>query len=142
MKFLSLLASLVLTANVQAAVIGSCDGLDLIGNLIGNPVSFAEGAVRVAYVTTEEPAAAPDHLLVFVYGEFMSLNCYAISANENQGGFGGIDMSKLKSSYDSNKGLLLTVPASVWAGEDGVYDTEWLKIRINRAGEEPVLTLE
>jgi hypothetical protein len=142
MKFLSLLASLVLTANVQAAVIGSCEGLDSIGNLIGNPVSFAQGAVRVAYVSTEEPAAAPDHLLVFVYGEFMSLNCYAISANDGQGGFGSIDMSKLASSYDAKKGLLISVPATNWTGEDGVYDTEIVKVRINRAGEEPVVTLE
>ena len=142
MKFLSLIFSIVLTANVQAAVIGTCEGLDSIGNLIGNPVSFAQGAVRVAYVSTEEPAASPDHLLVFVYGEFMSLNCFAISAQENQGGFGGIDMSKLKSSYDAKLGLLLTVPASVWTGEDGVYNTEILKVRINRSQEEPVVTLE
>ena len=142
MKFLSLLASLVLTVNLQAAVVGSCEGLDSIGNLVGNPVVFAQGAVKVAYVTTEEPAATPDHFLVFVYGEFMSLSCFAVSATEDQGGFGGIDMSKLKSSYDANKGLLLTVPAAVWAGEDGVYNTEILKVRINRAGEEPVVSLE
>jgi hypothetical protein len=45
---------------------GLRSGLDSISNLVGNVRSFAEGAIRVAHVDTEEPAAAPEHLLIFV----------------------------------------------------------------------------
>ncbi len=142
MKFLILALATMLTFATQAATVGSCTGLDSIGNLMGNPVNFAEGAIRVAHVSTEEPASSPDLLLIFVYGEEMSLNCFSINSRPEQGGFGNIDMSQLKSSYDAEKGLLLTVPASVWTGEDGVYTTEILKVRINRSNISPVVTLE
>lgn len=142
MNFLVFSLTSLLTFSTQAASVGSCIGLDSIGNLTGNPVTFADGAIRVAHVSTEEPALTPDHLLVFIYGEEMSAYCFSIDAYIYQGGFGNIEMDKLKSSYDTKKGLLLTVPASVWTGEDGVYKTEILKIRINRAGNIPVVISE
>jgi hypothetical protein len=142
MKYLLGLVMLVASMSAQAASVGVCDGLDSIGNLIGNTKSFAQGGVKVAYVSTEEPAAHPDHVLLFVYGNEMQIDCYSINAGPEQSGFGSVDMSKLTSSYDSAKGLLLTLPANVWTGNDGEYKTEVLKIRVNRSSETPKITLE
>src|SRR5690242_18132620 len=99
-----------LSSSAFAAGVHSCENLDSIGNLVGNVKTYAEGQIRVAYVSTEEPVAAPDHLLVFVYSEPMSMMCFAVSADADGHGFGGIDMEQIHSSYDSEKGLLLSVP--------------------------------
>src|SRR5262249_57281038 len=112
----ALLVSLSAHASPLAAV-HDCGGLDSIGNLIGNVRSFAQGAIRVAYISTEEPAAAPDHLLIFVAEEPMGAVCYAISANAEGRGFSRVDMKGLTASYDSNKGLLLSVPVSAYDPE-------------------------
>lgn len=126
----------------QAAVIGSCDGLDSIGNLIGQPKTYANGAIKVAYVSTEEPAAHPDHVLIFVAGEEMSLDCFAVSASDDRGGFGSVGFDKIKSSYNSTRGLLLEIPVRVWAGADGKYTDENVKVRINRSVQPPLVTIE
>lgn len=142
MKTLIAFTLLLLTTTAQAAVIGSCEGLDSIGNLVGSPKSFAQGAVRVAHVSTEEPAAAPEHLLIFVYGEEMSVSCAAVSAAEGMLGFGSIDMEKLTASYDPAKGLLLSVPVYTRTPDGERSHKEILKVRVNRKEYEPKVTLE
>jgi hypothetical protein len=142
MKLLPVLALALFSLSARAASIGDCEGLDSIGNLIGQTKSFAENNVKVAYISTEEPASSPDHLLIFVYGEEMSVTCASVNAGEEKHGFGYINMAKLTSSYDRAKGLLITFPGSVWTGEDGKYRDELVKVRIDRSGSEPKITLE
>jgi hypothetical protein len=142
MKIFSLLALLLISVSAHAAVTGTCENFDSIGNLIGNTKTFAKGAVKVAYISTEEPATSPDHLLIFVYGDEMSINCTSINAGPEAHGFGSIAMDKLKATNDDTKGLLLTFPANVWTGEDGKYKTEMVKVRVNRSGRVPAITIE
>ena len=52
--FSAVLVSLSAHASPAAAV-HDCGPLDSIGNLIGNVRSFGNGAIRVAYISTEEP---------------------------------------------------------------------------------------
>ena len=61
-------ASLSARARPGAAV-HDCGSLDSIGNLVGNVRSFAQGAIRVAHISTEEPVSSPEHLLFFVAEE-------------------------------------------------------------------------
>jgi hypothetical protein len=109
-------AAMLLTTTALAAGVHDCGSvlehrhLDSIGNLVGNVRDFAEGAIRVAHVDIEEPASAPEHLLIFVAEEPMGFECYAVSADAEGRGFSSIDMDGLKATYDSNKGLLISVP--------------------------------
>ena len=119
------------------AVVHSCDGLDSIGNLVGGVRGFANNAIRVAHVSTEEPAAAPDHLLIFVALEPMGDECFAVSAasynSDHYRGFYSLNVAKIRASYDEQKGLLLRVPVSVADPVKGVGKSAGdIKVRINR----------
>jgi hypothetical protein len=59
--------------------------LNSIANLVEPVKDFANNAIRVAHISTEEPAAAPDHLLIFVSVEPMGVECFAVSAGHNFG---------------------------------------------------------
>lgn len=133
MKLIALLATLVLSVSANAAGVHECGYLDSIGNMMESYKSYANGRIRVAAVTTEEPAAAPDHILVFIYNDEMGVTCKAVSANADGFGFGGIDWSSLKSKYDATKGLLITATVSVYDGED--FQKETVKFRINQKTE-------
>lgn len=111
-----------LTASLSASAAGThaCGALDSISALIGNTKSVDD--VKLAYVSTEEPAAAPDHLLVFVYDKEMGVTCTAISRDDQGSGFGYVNMTTLKSvSYDSKLGRLfeITVTEPNYDGDTG-----------------------
>jgi hypothetical protein len=91
--------------------------LDSIGNLVDPVKSFANGQIRVAHVSTEEPAAAPEHLLIFVSPLVgMGAECFAISAAKDSDsddvyrGYYALEFDKLHASYDDKKGLLCASP--------------------------------
>jgi len=111
-----------------AAAVHDCGSLDSIGNLVGNVRSFAQGAIRVAHISTEEPASSPKHLLFFVAEEPTGGRCYAVSANADGRGFSSIDMNGLQASYNSNKGLLITV----YDPDKGPVPAGHLNVRISR----------
>jgi hypothetical protein len=140
--FSAVLVSLSAHASPAAAV-HDCGPLDSIGNLIGNVRSFGNGAIRVAYISTEEPVAASDHLLIFVAEEPMGAGCYAISANAEGRGFGQIDIDGLTGSYDPNEGLLLSVPVSTYDPDKAVLlPVGHLKVRISRNNNSNSVTIE
>jgi hypothetical protein len=140
--------ALVLVATPSFAapgVVHECKpNLDSIGNLVEPVKSFANGEIRVAHVSTEEPAAAPEHLLIFVSPLVgMGADCFAISASkypdseDSYRGYYALEFDKLHASYDDRKGLLLRIPASIGDGgeQKPVGD---LKIRINRKNDNSV----
>lgn len=136
MKLLMLLTTAIISSSAFAtAGTHDCTGLDSIGNLIGNTKSFGNGAIRIAWVSTEEPAAAPDHVLVFIYDKEAGYSCTAISRDSEGNGFGSVDMTTLKSiSYDAKLGLLLSIQVAQpdFSG-DGKRVMETLKFRVNQA---------
>jgi hypothetical protein len=143
-------AAMLLTTTAQAAAVHDCGGsygygghLDSISHLVGNVRSFAEGDIRVAHISTEEPAAAPEHLLIFVAEEPIGLECYAVSADAERAGFSSIDMDGLKATYDSNKGLLISVPVRSFDSDKGrSVPAGRVKVRINRKNNDNTVTVE
>jgi hypothetical protein len=131
MKLFLLIATILVSFSAAAVGTHACAGLDSISMLIGNTQTF--GNVRVAYVSTEEPAAAPDHILVFVYDNEMGNQCTAISREADGSGFGSVDMSSLKSiSYDAKKGRLLSINVVMPNVEDtSKGKVETIKFRAN-----------
>lgn len=143
MKALIFFATLLLSLSSRAAAIHECGELNRIENLMQSKMKFAQGEVSLAYVTTEEPAAHPDHLLVFVSGPEMSVNCFAISASAEGSGFAGIDMKGVTASYDTTRGLLIKVPvANYYTGTGHSPVDEILKIRVNRATYPATVSLD
>lgn len=141
----TLISSLVLLFAAQlahAAPVGAVHACELDSGLSLNRIelmippikNFARGEISVAYVSTEEPANAPDHLLVFVSDQEtgMTKDCFAVSVNSEGRGFASVDMKDLKASYDAKTGLHLTVPVSIYDGENAQPAT--LKVRVSRLG--------
>lgn len=126
---MSLFASSAFAATLGG--VHDCEGLDSIANLIGNTKFLADGNFRLAHVSTEEPAAASDHLLIFISSEEMSLSCYAVSAAADGTGFSDVDFDNIKESYPTDaKGVLLTVPVSVYNHETGSSDPKTVYVRV------------
>jgi hypothetical protein len=129
MKFLSLLLLVFASVSASAAGTHPCGTLDSIGNLIGNPKLF--GNIKIAYVSTEEPASAPDHVLVFVYDREMGVTCTALSDNQ-QTGFGSVDMSTLRSvSYDAKQGRLFAITVQLPNYESTTTQSQAIHFRVN-----------
>jgi hypothetical protein len=126
-----------------AAAVHDCGDLDSIRNLISDVRSFANGLIHMAYISTEEPVAAPEHLLIFVAEEPRGAGCYAISANADGRGFYNVDMKGLTASYDPNKGLLLSVPVSAYDPEKAVaVPIGRVKVRVSRKNNNNSVTIE
>jgi hypothetical protein len=133
---------LATNAFATAAVVHGCDKLDSIANLVEPVKDFANNAIRIAHISTEEPAAAPDHLLIFVSVEPMGNECFAVSAERNLG-FYSLDVAKTRESYDAQKGLLLVVPVSVADPNTGVGKSAGnVKVRVNRKNGNSVVIEE
>ena len=115
-----------------AVVHHGCGSLDSIANLVEPVKDFANNAIRIAHVSTDEPAAAPDHLLIFVSVEPMGEECFVVSAGRNLG-FYALDVAQARASYDAEKGLLLIVPVSVFDPDKGTGKSAGdVKVRVNR----------
>ena len=106
------------TVTPVLAVVHSCEAsLDSIGNLVEPVQNFANGAIRVAHISTEEPAAVSEHLLIFIrVKEGIGDDCFAVRASHETGywGFYSLDFTKVRVSYNDQKGLLLRIPARVY----------------------------
>jgi hypothetical protein len=83
-KLLLVIAALLVAtpvwAHADTAMIHSCQAsLDSVGNHVEPVRTFANGAIRVAHVSTEEPAAASEHLLIYVRTkEGIGDDCFAV----------------------------------------------------------------
>ncbi len=136
MKLFSLIFVALMGLSANAASVHDCGYLDSIGNMMESYRTYANGAIRLAYVSTEEPAAASDHVLVFIYGPEMSITCRAISQDDELG-FSSINMKSIKTKYSSSKGLLISLNAFSWNGQ--VRTLQPLKIRVNQATQDVTL---
>ncbi len=137
---LSLVLSLFAIANARAEAdreVRNCSDANLgIESIVLPAKSFYNGQVNVFVTDTVEPAAASFGLAI-VTPDFADpvggSNCRAITH------LSGVDINKIKSSYDSDKGLLLTVPYRVYNGEGTEPAKAPLKIRINLKKQSVVL---
>lgn len=117
----ALILAATLATDADAQVLNACDWVANPAN-IAEPWdrfsrTFANGAIRIALLDTEEPACCPVHLLILSpSGEVEGPGyraCHVLSLGETLG-FNGIDFAAITASYDPARGLALSVPASVW----------------------------
>jgi hypothetical protein len=138
MKSFLFSAAVLLSTSAFGAGLHDCNGLDSIGNLIA---AKSIGSVKVAYVSTEEPAVAPDHVLIFIYDQQMGHTCTAISQDVEGRGFGFVDMTTLKSiAYDAQKGRLFQIKVTL--PRTGMEDGEIEKIQFRTNAITGKVTLE
>jgi hypothetical protein len=108
-----------------AAEVGPCNNLDRISYLEGQTKSYSQGKVRIAHVNTDgEPVCCSSHLLVFIPSQEIGSLCFAVSdraakGTEGQRGFNNIVFDRIRASYDSRRGLLLSVPYTLYNPEGG-----------------------
>ncbi|MDZ4661660.1 MAG: hypothetical protein SGJ18_08575 [Pseudomonadota bacterium] len=116
--------------------VSSCKEVDIGIETLMIPIeknfkNFYSGDVQIYNVDVGEPAAKSHGLAIvmpFTEGQGPGVSCTAVTF------FSGIDIRKAKSTFDS-KGLLLTIPYSVYDHDSGVTkpSTSSVKIRVNRA---------
>jgi hypothetical protein len=111
---------IVLASAASAAEVGPCNDLDRVSLLVGQTRSFNEGKVRVAHVDTDgEPVCCSSHLLIVIPSPEIGSQCFALSQSAAKGdqsarGFSDIAFARIKGSYDPKRGLLLSVPYTLY----------------------------
>jgi hypothetical protein len=128
------------TGPAMALSVSDCDGFAASAQALVEPWeqntrTFYKGQVRIAYIDTVEPACCSSQLLVLIPNKNSEMGerlCQLVSDHGNQG-FAGIDFAKITTSYDANKGLLVSFPYGQMK-EDGSGTVQRMgRIRINLA---------
>jgi hypothetical protein len=132
---------LVLGSAAEAAEVGACNDLDRISYLVGQTKAYSEGKIRIAHVDTDgEPVCCSSHLLVFIPSPELGSQCFAVSqkaadSSTSARGFSNIELNKLKASYDAQRGLLLSVPYTLYNPDGGPGKSGTANVRINLSGK-------
>jgi hypothetical protein len=136
-----LAAALILAAPAAAQTLNDCDWVASPANLIepweANTRTFANGAIRIAALDTEEPACCYAHLLILSpSGEVEGPGyraCHVLSDGAPGMGFSGIDLAGIAASYDPARGLRLDVPVFRYTDGTGPGRPGRVAVRINQA---------
>jgi hypothetical protein len=137
MRPLLWIALLVLSTPVSAAEVGPCGTLDRVSFLIGQTRSYSAGKITTAHVDTDgEPVCCSAHLLIIIPSPEIGSECFALSDQASRGdssarGFASVGFDTIKASYDPKRGLLLTVPYTLY--NDGRPGRT--RVRIDLRGE-------
>ena len=140
MRFVGTLLVL-LTSAAGAAEVGPCNDLDRISFLVGQTKSYSEGKIRIAEVDTDgEPVCCSSHLLIFIPSQEIGSQCFAVSqdaakGSESQRGFNSIAFSQIKASNDPRRGLLLTVPYTLYNPNGGRGKPGSANVRVDLRGD-------
>jgi hypothetical protein len=135
------IALVLLGSAAQAAEVGTCDDLDRVSFLVGQTRSYSEGKITIAHVDTDgEPVCCSSHLLVFIPAKEIGRQCFAISDKAASGGgsargFSSIELGRIKASYDSNRGLLLAVPYTLYNPDGGRGKAGSTNVRVDLSGD-------
>lgn len=109
-------------ALAEPATLSECDGFTASARNLMMPPSesirqFANGAVRLYWLDTTEPACCSSHLMVIQPAPNDPYEmCTLVSASENLG-FGGMDLSGAAANYEPTVGLTVSIPVNVWEGD-------------------------
>lgn len=146
----ALAAALLATAHAAPALAADTETSAVVGECtlgaaaIAEPWStqtrtFAQGAIRVAHLDTDgEPVCCPSHLMILSPAGAPPEDyrvCHMVSAQTVAPmGFLHIDVAGIASSYDPERGLLLTVPTRTYLDANtGAYSEGTFAVRINQA---------
>ncbi|PIE06794.1 MAG: hypothetical protein CSA74_10800 [Rhodobacterales bacterium] len=137
MKTLLACALLALPAAAAAQDVSPCDGRISPGVIAepweANTRTFANGAVRVALLNTEEPVMGPFQLLVLTPPAFEGpwRQCRVVSFDGGIG-FYDLDFESLDARYDPSTGLVLHMVVQIAFGEQN-FGVRGLEVTINQA---------
>jgi len=141
MRLPVLAAALLLAQPAGAQAIHGCDWVASPANLVepweANTRTFANGAIRLALLDTEEPVCCFAHLLILSpSGEVEGPGyraCHVLSDGPPGMGFSALDLGAVTASYDPARGLRLDIP--VWRYNDGMGRGRpgRVAVRINQA---------
>jgi hypothetical protein len=140
MRPLLWMALIVLSTPVFAAEVGPCGTLDRVSFLVGQTKSYSEGKITTAYVDTDgEPVCCSAHLLILIPSPDIGSQCFALSDQAGRGdssarGFSTLGFDMIKASYDPKRGLLLTVPYTLYNGGRAGRPGQ-TRVRIDLSGE-------
>ena len=141
-KVLFFSAAMFITANAWAVQVTSCDaaGVKITHIEPGSEATFYSKQVSAFLTNKVEPSASAMGIAINVpgnstEGEGDGPYCFAIAHLH------AIDWENRVSSYDPDKGVLIEVSATRVTGQ-GSDENLNLKIRINRDGPKPTVTLE
>ena len=139
MRYLWAMLVIFTSAAAGAAEVGPCNDLDRISFLVGQTKSYSEGKIRIAQVDTDgEPVCCSSHLLVFIPSTEIGSQCFALSQEAAKGdnsprGFNNVEFSKIKAANDPNRGLLLSVPYTLY-NDGGRGKPGSAKVRVDLSG--------
>src|SRR3954466_5592304 len=136
-----LAAVLLFGSAAQAAEVGPCNNLDRVSFLVGQTRPFSEGKIKIAHVDTDgEPVCCSSHLLVLIPSPDIGSECFAVSQKAARGdgsplGFSDVAFDQIKAAYDPNRGLLLTVPYTLYNPDGGKGKPGSANVRIDLRGK-------
>lgn len=114
--------ALASTAMAEPATVGPCEGFAANASNLMMPPSesirqFADGAVRLYWLDTVEPACCASYLMVIqpAVDEPYEM-CSLVSASGDLG-FGGMDLAGAVANYDPTVGLTISIAVNLWDGE-------------------------
>ncbi|MEJ6399288.1 hypothetical protein [Yoonia sp. 208BN28-4] len=104
---------------------------------------FANGAVRLAYLDTVEPAVGAAHILILSppYDELGIRQCKVVSLTENTG-FAGVFWPSLSAGYDPARGLLFDMNVAVYDPATSNAPTVGLALTLNQSTGEITAALQ
>lgn len=133
------LALIALAAGPAAAqTVVDCDWQASAQSIVepwdANTATFANGAVRLAYLDTGEPAVGAAHILILSppFDELGFRQCKVVSLTESIG-FGGVFWETLSAGYDPARGLLFDINVSVYDERTESFPTVGLALTLNQA---------
>lgn len=144
--FYAMSARATATVISTASLIDCADGPSSIHNIV-EPLNessrtYANGAVRVIHLDTGgEPACCSSYLAILSPNpndELGNRQCKLLASDKHGLGFMDIVIKRIDSSYDSSKGLLLSVPVLLYGEGDATIKNS-VDIRINQTSGAIVL---
>ena len=131
------LAALCLPLSAAAQSLRDCDTPEANARNLALPVetavrSFANGAITLIALDTDEPACCSGHLMVLHPSGDGYLACTLIS-REGVSGFAATFVGETAGRYDPARGLTLDVPVLIHLPEEGFTNSGLVHITVNQA---------
>jgi hypothetical protein len=109
--------------------------------LVCQTKSYSEGKIMIAHLDTlGEPVCCSSHLLVFIPNPEFGSQCFAVSdkaakGDESPRGFSNVAFNRITATYDSDRGLLLHVPYTLYDGGGGPGRPGSTNVRVDLKGK-------
>ncbi|MFO7805389.1 MAG: hypothetical protein R6V30_06920 [Paracoccaceae bacterium] len=138
MRYSLALGFTVLAQPLAAQAVTECDWRANVGAIVEpweeNTRTFANGAVRVAYIDTIEPGLSPVWIAVLSppFGVLGERQCRLIGLTETTG-FADMDFSTLEAEYDAATGLRMEVSVKVVDPDSSGFLTRSLAVTLDQS---------